>query len=323
MTTQLATLDQKQLVQSVAEFDTVVFKRYLDQINQFDLVPLNTSLESIITNTRVRKLTRIVYDREEDNLQKFNSVFSALHSSNSAVVLILKAERSHTDIFIGTHKTANQSGMAGYDAMETLEAAMKGNFPGVDISTNLFNKDIYKLLDPIQGDGMNAIASVVGVPSLKDEDAKTFSQGLEKLIEGMRGREYTAVIQATPVSRAELEQVEVAYQKIYTTLSVFEQKQLSLTENESRSLGVSLSRGFTQTITNTVSDTQTYTSGTNSSSSTSNSKTQSDFDVKRAVAGAVGGFTAGAGGGATAGAMIGAAAGVGIGAVPGALAEEQ
>jgi DNA helicase HerA-like ATPase len=286
-------------------------------------------LESIITNTRVRKLTRIVYDREEDNLQKFNSVFSALHSSNSAVMLILKAERSHTDIFIGTHKSAGQSGLAGYDAMETLEAAMKGNFPGVDISTNLFNKDIYSLLNPIQGDEMNAIASVVGVPSQKGEDAKTFSQGLEKLIEGMRGREYTAVIQATPVSRVELEQVEVAYQKIYTTLSVFEQKQLSLTENESRSLGVSLSKGFTQTVTNTVSDTQTYTTGTNRSVAEGKTKTQSDIDIKRAMTGLVTGAGAGAiaagsvsgGLGAPAGAAIGAVIGFGHGLLSGSKSE--
>ena len=310
MSNKLAILDQNQLVQSVAEFDTVVFKRYLDHVNQFDLVPVTTSLESVVTNTRIRKLTRIVYDRDEDNLQKFNSVFSALHSSNSAVVLILKAERSHTDIFIGTHKSAGQSGLAGYDAMETLEAAMQGNFPGVDISTNLFNKDIYNLLNPIQSDEMNAVASVVGVPSQKGEDAKTFSQGLEKLIEGMRGREYTAVIQATPVSRAELEQVEVAYQKIYTTLSVFEQKQMSLTENQSHSLGVSLSKGFTQTVTNTVSDTQTYTSGTNRSVAEGNTKTQSDFDVKRALAGA--------GSGALAGGIAGGATTGGLGAVPGA-----
>lgn len=317
MPTQLTLLEQKELIKSVTEFDTIVFKRYLDQINLFDLVPLTTNLESVVTNTRVRKLTRIVYDRAEDNLQKFNSVFSALHSSNSAVVLILKATCSHTDIFIGTHKSAIQTGMAGFDAIETLEAAMKGNFPGVDISTNLFNKEIFNLLTSIQGADINAIASVVGVPSQKGEDAKTFSQGLEKLIEGMRGREYTAVIQATPVSRVELEQVEVAYQKIYTNLSVFEQKQLSLTENQSRSLGVSLSKGFTQTVTNSVSDTQTFTSGKSRSVADGSTKTQSDFDIKRAIAAAASGALAGgiAGGASTGG--LAAAPGAAVGAILG------
>lgn len=317
MSTQLVKTDQQQLVQAMAEFDTVVFKRYLDQLNQFELVPVDGSLEKAVTNTRIRKLTRIVYDRNEDNLSKFNSVFSALHSCNSSVVLILKAERSHTDIYIGTHKLVNNGGLAGFDAMETLEAAMKGNFPGVDISTNLLNKEIYSLLNPIQGEEVESIASVVGVPSQKGDDVKTFSQGLEKLVEGMRGREYTAVIQATPVSRAELEQVEVAYQKIYTTLSVFEQKQLSLTENQSRSLGVSLSEGLTQTITNTVSDTQTYTSGVNRSVSDGTSKTQSDFDVKRAIAGAASGAATGAIGAGTVSGGLGAPAGAAIGAVIG------
>lgn len=313
----LTTLDKNKLIQSVNEFDTVVFKRYLDNINQFDLVPLTTSLESVVTNTRIRKLTRIVYDRNEDNLHKFNNVFSTLHSSNSSVVLILKAEHSHTDIYIGTHKTAIQSGQAGFDGMETLEASMKGNFPGVDISKNLFNKDIYNLLNPIQSDNINAIASVVGVPSQKGGDAKTFSQGLEKLIEGMRGREYIAVIQATPVSRTELEQIEVAYQKIYTALSVFEQKQLSLTENESRSLGVALSKGFTETVTHTTSETQTLTSGSNHSTTKGDTETRSNFDIKRALAGAASGAIAGGiyGGASTAG--LAAAPGAAVGAIVG------
>ncbi|MEX9967651.1 ATP-binding protein [Providencia stuartii] len=323
MSTELSEHDQNKLLQSIEEFDAVVFKRYLDKINQFDLVPLTTSIESVITNTRVRKLTRIVYDRDEDNLHKFNSVFSALHSSNSTMVLILKAERSHTDIYLCTYKAVNQSGLTGYDAMETLEAAMRGNFPGVDISTNLFNKEIYSLLNTIQSSEMNAIANVVGVPSQKGEDAKTFSQGLEKLIEGMRGREYTAVIQATPVSRTELEQIEVAYQKIYTTLSVFEQKQLSLTENQSRSLGVSLTKGFTQTVTNTVSDTQTSTQGTNYSKAKGNTETRSNFDIKRAAAGAAAGALAG---GITAnvpGAAVGAIVGLASGMFGGSTSDSS
>lgn len=317
MSSQLVTTDQQNLVRAITEFDTVIFKRYLDKINQFELVPIESTLENVVTNTRIRLLTRIVYDRDEDNLSKFNSVFSALHSCNSSVILILKAERTHTDIYIGTHKLSNSSGLAGFDAMETLEAAMKGNFPGVDISTNLFNKEIYSLLNQMQDNEVQSVASVMGVPSQKGEDAKTFSQGIEKLVEGMRGREYTAVIQATPVSRSELEAVEVAYQKIYTTLSVFEQKQLSLTENKSRSLGISLSEGLTQTITNTVSDTQTNTSGTNNSSSSTNSTTKSDFDLKRAVAGVTSGAVSGAVGAGTVSGGLGTPAGAAIGAIIG------
>lgn len=329
MSKQLSILDKNTLIKSVSEFDSIIFKRYLDQINLLNPVPLTATLESVVTNTRVRKITRIVYDRNEDNLQKFNSVFSALHSSNSSVLLILDAKRTHTDIYFGTYKSSNQSSLAGYDAMETLDAAMKGNFPGVDISTNLFNKDIYGLLNPIQGPEISAIASVVGVPSLKSEDAKTFSQGLEKLIEGMSGREYTAVIQSTPVSRIELEEIEVAYQKIYTALSVFEQKQLSLTENQSRSLGVSLSKGFTQTATDTVSDTQTYTRGTNRSSTDGSTKTQSDLDIKKGLVGALTGAGAGAvsagsvsgGMGAPAGAVVGAIVGFSTGLFGGSQSE--
>lgn len=300
----------EQLQTAFHEMDSVVFKGYLENITNFSLIPVETTLDQAITKIRLRKVARIIYDRDENILDKFNSVFSSLHSCDSSVVLILRGSKSHTDLYIGTNKISSDISFSGGEAMETLDAAFNGNFPGIDLKTNLVAQEINKLLEPLQGQRYSSIASVAGVPSLKNNDADSFSQGLEKIIDGMRGREYTAVIQASPISRRELEHVEGAYQDIHSALSLFEQKQISLSVNESRAIGATLTEGITKTLSQSVGATQTNTTGTSTSTSTSLSKTQSDIDIKRALSQIASG--------AATGAVFGSAAG-GIGAAPGAF----
>lgn len=313
--------NDEKLQLALLEVDQIVLKGYLNQIETFKLAPLQTNLDDAVTNIRLNKLIRIVYDKNEDNLDKLVNAFGALHSCNSSLVIILKGEKQYTDIYIGTNKTDNYNGMNGYDAGETLKAALQGNFQGVEFGAPLFNSDIESLLETLNSESNNHIASVVGVPSLKSEEKGSFSQGIEKIIEGMKNRSYTAVIQATPVSNQKLESIELAYQEIYSTLSVFEQRQLTLSVSDSVALGKSISEGVTKTLSRSTGQTITSTSGTSSSNTHSESKTRSDWDIKRALSqaasgaatGAIGAAAVSGGMGAPAGAAIGAAIGLGTG----------
>lgn len=310
---------------ALLEVDQIVFKGCLDQIKTFDILPLNSDLEEAVTKIRLNKLTRIVYDKNENNLDKLVNAFASLHSCNSSLVIILKGQKQYTDVYIGTNKIDSSNGMSGGDAGETLTASLQGNFQGIEFGEPLFSSDIESLLNPIESENNSHIASVLGVPSLKSEEKEGFSQGIEKIIEGMKNRTYTAVIQATPVSRQELEVMEVAYQEIYSTLSVFEQKQLTLSINDSIALGKSISDGVTKTLSKSAGQTLTSTNGTNSSTSHTDSKTRSDWDIKKAFSQAASGAAGGAiaagtvsgGLGAPAGAAIGAAIGFGTGLLGG------
>ena len=314
----------EKLQSALIEVDRVVFKGYLENINTYPVVSLATTFDDAIVKIRLRKISKIVYDKNEDNLGKFNNIFSALHSSGSSVVLILKGSKRHTDIYIGTNKITNGYGDNGSASMETLHAAIKGNFPGVDLSDNLDFKEIHGLLNPIQNDDYKSIASVAGVPSLKNTAIEFFSQGIDKIIEGMKGREYISVIQASPVGRSELESIEGAYQDIHSALSLYEQKQVSLSINESRAVGITLTDGLTKTLSESVADTQTYTTGTSDSSTHSTSDSNSDTaNVGGIIASSVGiagtgiGFLVGGPAGGILGSSIGNAIGVGVGGIVG------
>ncbi len=312
-------LQKREMLQAtLLELDSIVFKGYLDNLGSQDVIPLGTSVGDGVAKIRLNKIARIVYDKNENNFDKFNNVFSAMHNCDSSLVIVIKSSVVHTDLYIGTNKTNSSAGFSGAEADQTLKAALAGNFPGLEFSDPpLYKDDIECLANSINSDSQNYIASVIGVPSLKSDDKNEFVQGLEKIIDGMRGREYTAVIQATPVSRPELESIEMAYQDIYTALSVFEQTQITMTENESITLGESLTDGLTKTISTSLAKTQTETNGTSSSASASKSKTRSDWDIKKALSGAAAGAASGAVGAASVSGGMGAPAGAAVGAIIG------
>ena len=273
------------LEKAFLEFDRIVLKGYLDNLNEYEIIPLETSIEDAVDFIRLKKITRIVYDKEEDNLDKFNNVFSALHSCDTSLVIILKGSDKFTDIYLGTNKPVSND--YGYSAEKTLEASLKGSFPGIE-AEDILDDEIEKLLESVKTGDNNFIANITGVPSLKNDDKQNqFIQGLEKIIEGMKNKNYTAVIQGSPVTRNELEVMEGAYQDIYSALSVFEQNQLTLSENESIALGISMAKTLTKTITDTVGKTLTKTKGKSTSESSTTSVTP-NF-LKRAWVGIFGG----------------------------------
>ena len=328
----LVLTEQQQLLQaSLLEVNDIVFKGYLEKLKDFDVIPLDTLLSESLSNIRLNKVTRIVYDKEENNQDKFNNVFSALHSSDCGLVIVLKGRKEYTDIYIGVNKLNASNGMSGHESDETLKAALNGNFKGIEFEKNLYSEDIQEIALEIKNTTNNYVSNVTGVPSFKHDDKDEFVQGLEKIVDGMQGREYNTVIQAMPITRQELEKAELAYLNIHNSLSLFEQKQITLSESESKTLGSNLTQGITTTLSKSIGETQTDTKGSSTTSSTSSSKTRSDIDIKKAlsqgVSGAVaGGVAAGVstgGMGAGAGALVGGLAGFGSGLFGGSQTESN
>ena len=70
------------------------------------------------------------------------SVYSALHSLNSAVALIIDSDGEKIRFYMGTRSEQNSS-LAG----DILESTLKGNFPGIVYDS----KDINDIQDVITG----------------------------------------------------------------------------------------------------------------------------------------------------------------------------
>lgn len=238
-------------------FDNMISKNYLDVLGEAKIVRDERSIDDALKSVQVDKITKIVYDKDEDNLAKLNSVFSAVYASGSAVFILLCNTGGMTNIYIGVNAA---SPAEVHDSMEVLEHALKGNFPGFTYKQRNANVVMNVLSKRIHDVEKNpCIAALTGVPSLKNEDHEKFTQGLEKLIEAMGKENYTALLLAEPISKECLTKIEEAYQNLYSELSLLNVSQLALSEQESVALGKSLAKGFSDAITESIAQTHTTT----------------------------------------------------------------
>lgn len=244
--------------------ENLLSRQYLQSINQTPVVIRQDSITEVLKTVRADRITRILYDRAEDNLTKFNSIFTALYSSGSTVFILLNSNKQKTEIFMGVKSDSAESADA---SIKTLEKSLNGNFPGMTIEEYTQTGSLSDYLR--KG---NYTACVSGVPSLKSDTPEDFFQGLEKIIDAMGDSTYTALFLATPVSREKLNYVERAYQDIYSCLSLLNIDQLSLSEQESVSLGENINQTLTQAISSSVARANTYTM----SKSTSRSLTKTN-----------------------------------------------
>ena len=89
---------------------------------------------------------------------------------------------------VGNEDTLNNNGNA-------LENSFKGNFPGITIQP--VNKGEGRNTIETAMENANIIASVSSIPALRNSNEHKnieFIQGIEKLIESMRGKSYSAII---------------------------------------------------------------------------------------------------------------------------------
>jgi len=260
-------VDDDQLQRSFAELDVVVFKKYLEQLDQFPVIKNTQTLDEIKQKTSINRVKKIVYDREENNLDKLASVFSSMALHGATVFILLESDGQNTQISLGTQSPED----SGHRAIETFERSLKASFPGVE-TNKTYTDDIQKISEKIDSDESQFITCVSGIPSLKDSESEGFVQGIEKIVEGMEGKDYTALMLATPVTRSYLEQAESAYQELYSSLSFLESQQLTLSESQSETLGktvgISLSTSLSNTIANTSSSAMATTHGVNKSKTT-------------------------------------------------------
>lgn len=260
--------------------DTLLMKKYVSSLNTYDVIPRqDLSIEENQNETLFRfvKMDRIVYNKDETNLNKFINVYHPLYSCGGSVVLLFQSDGSNIDFYIGTK--ANDFNLLNV-CDDALKKTIRGNFPGTKIKGLNDNKakQLLKKVVGRVGDG-KSIASVTCVPSLRHEQASLekndFVQGVEKLFDAMRGEKFSLLIIADPVSHQGMEQIRGGYEDLYSKLNPFSTTELTFGKNESNAVGESLTKGVTDSVTENVSSTKTSSTGHTINTSYSDSSSKS------------------------------------------------
>ena len=81
-------------------------------------------------------------------------------------------------------------------------------------------------------------------------------QGIENLVDSLKGQEYTVVMLADPIDTAELQVIRKGYELLYTQLSAFAHHAVTFNESDTVSLSKARSEGISKGISTGISMTQ-------------------------------------------------------------------
>lgn len=270
MENKLEIRDKNELIDSLNKVDNFVMKKYLPNLTEFQVEPLTKDLlnKEVTDYVRLYKLDKIVFDNGENNQTKLATVYQAVHSLGASVINIIESDGINVYFYMGV-KSLNGSLNA---SKSVLEKSFKGNFLGSEVS-NIKNPDILKIFEKLEKfEGTKSISSCSVISSFKKKNNSddSFVQGIEKLIDAMKGEKYKIVIISDPVNSNELSIMRNAYEQIYSQLVPFSKNQLSFGASESSSITESISNTTSKGISESISNTQT----TSFSETDSNSKTK-------------------------------------------------
>lgn len=267
---------QNPLVESLERADDILRRSYLLQLHTCPIVrdyvnPAGLA-ESLNGHVRFFEISRIVINKNECMRDKLVSVFNAVANTGASFLFQVRGSRDKVSLHVGVRTCKDV-----YVAQKVLASSLSGNFPGMNISDVLNKEQLEeRILDNFKEENKNRVASVSDIAGIRAEEEsreRQFVQGLEKVIDAMRGRDYTLFLIADSITPSDLNTHRRALENLYTQLVPLSSAQLSYGENSSTSLSESLTQGVSQTINASITDSVTHTVGKNSSVTRSSSGT--------------------------------------------------
>lgn len=256
-----------------------ITQSYLDVYNSCSIIaPSRDVMNPSDLKIRIIKIERIVYDPDELIMDKLISVYSALYNVGATIGMMIRGTESDTEFYFVVRHDADVE-----SSKDVLISTLNSNFPGISyrLLNNIQAKEILEL-GALKGFNSptgvpkdvlgRSVASVSLIPSARDEDKEKFVQGIEKFIDAMTGKIYTALFLATPVDKHILTERKEGYQSLYTTLTPYRKTSLAyghndsvaVSQNTSKNLSEAISNGSTRTTGTSTSTSRTVSRGNNS-----------------------------------------------------------
>lgn len=229
----------------------IVGKQYLHELSQKTVLPLPKELDGI-ANLQIFRITEMVYQEKEISAYKFAAVYGAVQHIDASIALIIQGHRGKTEFYLGVRRHDPKKDTTS-SIRETLENALKGQFPGVK-TEGLKDEEAAPLLADMPQTTIAAVSCVANGKEAELREDAHFVQGLERFARAMQGRSYTAIILARNAMPAQIEELRRSYQEIYTQLSPFANIQLSYGTNDAVNISHAFTEGVSEGATYSVSE---------------------------------------------------------------------
>lgn len=253
--------------QAVMTADRIVSKQYLGELSQYPVATIDSTLAKVPASiiSKFFRIESISYNRDENTIEKLSNVYNVLMDSDVSLVAIIISDGQKCDYYLGVK---DLSGLDCGDSThvnnqcEALYHTFLGNFPGSQLQMVDSSTAILEQVFENKYHTDNCIASVSGIAAMKSEGQGGFIQGIENLMDSMRGQRFSAVFISDAVKKDKLHSVRMGYENLYTTLSPCAATELNLSYNESDSIGDSITEGLTKGLTESLSQSQGTSTGT-------------------------------------------------------------
>ena len=279
--------------------DDMILKNYVTDLSQMEIVPLDKEAlkNNIRDNVDFFKITEMVYEKEEEAVHKFASVFNTLALTESAVYVIINSDGVKTDFYMGIRASDEERTTSSLKNL--VEKTLKGQFPGVKTRDYDTLDEVQEVLGRIKTNSIAAVTCVANNKLQQEHTNANFVQGLEKLVLSMQGEKYTGIIMANGTTQAQLRELRRGYETVYSQLSSFASTQVNYTQNRAQSYTLSNTSGTSHTEgkSKSTSESESTSSGTSHSVSQENAAAKAVKGVAAAatlVGAALAPFTGGA-----------------------------
>ncbi len=306
---------------ALAAGQILINRSYLAELGTYPVQAIDTKPQTLnaASDLRIFRIERIVQANKQSVLESTTAAYTALGAAGFTVFLFLQSDGIETNLYIGVRGEPGK--VLGQSAGELLSETFRGHFSGSSLLA-LSADEVKTVLGGVLAEKerpSSSVTAVTGVPALSTENREHFMQGLERFIDAAERREYQAIILAEPMSPQNLDLIRTGYEQVATQLSPLFKQQLSFGQQESDSVGLSISQSLsesfgeslgltiTQGYSHTLGTSTTTTKGTTESYSSQAGKSKTATILMPILGAGVGGVIAGPLGGMV-GAQIGSVA---------------
>lgn len=279
-------LDIRELSQLDKAFDladSIVTKSYLAKVDECDVIRTSElfDITPVYESACLFNVKKIVYDRDENNLQKLVNTYASTVGFNSNIVMIINSDGKAVELYLGTTGAGNVDSARA--SAEALANNLIGNFPG-SISKfeeiALDNQPLESLMNNCTKDLYVSVSSVSGVGSPREKEDvanENYVQGIEKMIDTMQGTAFSAIFIASILDENQLTDIRAEYELLYSKLVPFLKSELSFNESSSDGVTKTLSESLSTTLTKSKSS--ALSAGTTESTSHTEGRSVTNTDT--------------------------------------------
>lgn len=278
-------LDIRELSQLDSAFalaDSIVTKNYLTKIEKGEVIDPSAAFDEnpVYKHASLFHVKKIVYDRNENNLQKLVNTYASTVGFDSGIAMIINSDGKEIELYLGTIGSKNVDSARA--SAKALANNLAGNFPGSiskfdDIA--LDNMPLESLLNNCTKDLYTSVSSVSGVGSPREKDDvsnENYIQGIEKMIDTMQGTAFSAIFIANIINGEQLADIRAEYELLYSKLVPFLKSELTFNESSAEGVTKTLSESLSTTLTKSKSSSLSAGTMKNTSHTEGRSVTNTD-----------------------------------------------